>query len=431
MKLAAIAMLSAAIVLAGCSSAPLAPPVTVQGTVIHGQAWGGQQPVVQATVQLWATGTAGYGSASTKLITGVTAVTTDASGDFTITGDFTCPATSSTPVYLTVTAGYATPNAPNPNLALMAALGPCDGLANIPFVNVNELTTVASVWALSPFMAGMDHVGTSATNSLGLLNAFGAVNKLVNIGSGTVGGPALPAGATVPTQEINGLADILATCVNSTGGTDNDGTPCGTLFHNTKVNGVAPTDTVTAAMNIAQHPSANAAALYDEIPSIGAVFPTNMAQPSAWTIIVNYSGSGIKAPRGVANDASGNVWIANAGGDSVTMLNSTGAMVFNTSTGTGSAPYGIAVDASGNAWLANSGNSTVVPVTSAGSVGTALTSNGLSVPKGIALDSADNVWVANSASGGGLSEFTASGDVVGSYSSGSSGPSSIAVNPAQ
>ncbi|HEY0306626.1 MAG TPA: hypothetical protein VGB94_00545 [Acidobacteriaceae bacterium] len=425
-----LASLAAGLALAGCSSAPTAGPVPVQGNAIRGRVMGGQQPVASATVQLWQTGASGYGSASTQLITGSNSVSTDAQGIFTITGTFTCPAASSTPVYLTVTEGYPLPSSSNPNLALMAALGPCDGLVNIPFVNVDEVTTVASVWALAPFMKGMDRIGTSPTNALGLLNAFATVNKLVDIATGMAGGPALPAGATIPTDEINALADILATCINSSGGTDNNGSSCGTLFHNTKVGTTAPTDTITAAMNIAQNPSANVAALFAEIPSIGAIFPTNLSQsPAAWTLVVSYIVSGIKAPRGIANDASGNVWIANSGDDSVTLLNSTGTMQFHTVGAAGSVPYAIAVDANGGAWLANSGNATLVPVTGTGSIGAAVSGNGLNAPKGIAIDAAGNVWAANSSTGGGVSVFTSSGGVIGSYSGGVSAPSGIAVNP--
>lgn len=50
---------------------------------LNGHVMGGQQPVSGATIQLYAAGSSGYGSASTGLLT--SAVTTDASGSFTIT----------------------------------------------------------------------------------------------------------------------------------------------------------------------------------------------------------------------------------------------------------------------------------------------------------------------------------------------------------
>lgn len=62
-------------------------------------------------------------------------------------------------------------------------------------------------------MTGPTTLGTSATNAAGLSNAFADVNTLVAIGTGATPGSAVPAGATVPTTEINTLADILASCM--------------------------------------------------------------------------------------------------------------------------------------------------------------------------------------------------------------------------
>ncbi len=61
-------------------------------------------------------------------------------------------------------------------------------------------------------------------------SAFNTVNKVVNVGTGTLPGATLPAGATLPTAEINTLADILAACINSPGGVAGDNSACGNLF---------------------------------------------------------------------------------------------------------------------------------------------------------------------------------------------------------
>lgn len=289
----ASAALVAGLAFTGCAASTPAAPAAVQGSSITGRAMGGQQPVSGATVQLYAAGSSGYGSASTALITSASAaaghvtypIITDGGGNFSISNAFTCPTPSSTPVYLLITGGNPGNGngATNSNLALMAALGPCSGLSSILFVNVSELSTVASVWALSPFMTDLYHVGTSSTNALGLTNAFAAVNVLYNISTGAVGGLSLPSGATLPVNEINALGDILASCVNSTGGTAGNGSNCGNLFADaTPSGGTAPADTVTAAMDIAQNPTLNVAALYLLIGSAGAIFNDNSyAQPTS------------------------------------------------------------------------------------------------------------------------------------------------------
>ncbi len=437
------ATLLTSLALAGCGITTSSTPAAEQGSAVKGRVMGGQQPVAQGSVVLWAAGSTGYGSASIQLIStssvtvGTTIpVNTDANGFFTITGDFTCPAPATTPVYLTITGGNPG-GGTNANLALMAALGPCSNLINIPFVNVNELTTVASVWALAPFMTSIDHVGTSSTNALGLANAFAAVNKVVNIDSGSIGGPALPAGATLPVDEINALGSILATCINSQGGTDNDGTRCGALFHQAKPGVTAPSNTVNAAMYIAQSPSLNAGAIFDLLPSAGAVFSSNLTRPASWTIAINYIGGGLKSPQAVASDASGNIWSPNAGNSSVTKLDNTGAAVSGTNgftTGSVYKPVAIAVDASGNAWVANAdnaGSSGITKLSSTGTTGILFTGNGLSAPKSLAVDSAGNIWVANGGSGSNsVSAFASTGNAIGNYTGGGiTTPVGIAVNP--
>ena len=192
-------------------------PASVQGSALHGVVHGGQQPVMGATIQLYAAGGTGYGSsyayASGTSLLGTNVVTSDANGSFNITGDYMCPS-STTEVYLVATGGNpGLKSGVNANLALMAALGPCGRLSSATGIDMNELTTVATVWALSPFMTGIANIGTSAGNAQGLANAFAVVDELVNISAGTVSGPALPVGAILPMAKIDTLADILASCI--------------------------------------------------------------------------------------------------------------------------------------------------------------------------------------------------------------------------
>ena len=331
----------------------------------------------------------------------------------------------------------------NNNLALMVGLGTCGGTYLNNFIDVNELTTVATVWALAPFMTGIANIGTSSTNTTGLANAFAAINEIVTTANGTTPGPILPTGATLSTTEINTLGDILEQCNNSSGGVAGDGSNCGNLFQ------LAPnaagttysTDTITAAMNIAQNPGRNVVAL-NRLRSASPVFqpafsvncPGTNCPSSAWTIAITYVGGGLSTPSSIATDAAGAVWVSNKGNSSVTKLDPTGAAISLSSgftAGGFSAPSAIAIDSSGYAWVTNSTNNSVTRLNSTGTTGTVFSNNGLKTPESIAIDGSGNLWIANAGSNA-VSAFTNSGTVLtGSpYSgAGTSSPSSIAVTP--
>jgi hypothetical protein len=464
----------AGVALTGCSgftsTAPTTIPVMMPAASLHGTVHGGQQPITGSTLQLYAAGNSGYGigyhSGASGLIpsgsyyaggapgcvasssqTCYTNVISDSTGGFSITGDYTCP-TAATEVYLVATGGNPGPTAPaNPNIALMAALGPCGNLSGSTNVAINEITTVGSVWALSPFMTGIANIGTSSTNPKGLTNAFATVNKLVNTGNGVVPGPALPVGASVPVAKINTLADLLASCINSGGGTAGDGSSCGLLFTaatvcNALTNrcSAAPTDTITAAMNMAQNPNANTT-VANNLNAQSPFQPMLMSAPNDFSLVITYSGGGLSTPKGIATDASGNVWVANSGGGSVTKFDALGINANDTTgflsgangyaVGAGSAPAAIAIDTNGNAWVANTGNSTVSEISGTGSTVTPFSGGGLSSPTSVAIDANNNVWIANSGVGGSVTEITPGATpVYANYTgAGIAAPTAITINP--
>ncbi len=235
---AAVIATAGTLLLTGCAAMQSTGPVSIAIPAMQGKAFGGQQPVNGATIQLYAVGTTGYGSAATPLLTST--VKSAADGSFSLTSRYTCQTGSE--LYITATGGDPG-GGTNPALAMMTALGRCETLTASTFIFINELTTVGSVWALAPFMSG-SNVGAPPTNTQGLADAFSDVNQLVNTGSGTTPGPTLPSSAVVPVAQINTVADILAACVNSTGAGSGLG-PCDILFRNTpSVGGVAPTDTI-------------------------------------------------------------------------------------------------------------------------------------------------------------------------------------------
>jgi hypothetical protein len=341
------------VALIGCANQalPSASAVKGGGTQTHtitGHIHGGQQPVAGAVIQLYGATIGSYGAQSSPLLT-TTVTSSDGTGvnnsnansgnnnnqlplgDFNITGDYTCP--SSNLVYITATNGNPG-SGTNANLALMAALGSCSYLqanANTISINIDEVTTVASVYALQRFMTSYTNVGAPSTNSTGLLNAFASVNSLVN----TTLGAALtttPAGnGAVPTAEINTLADALATCINSTGGLAGTSTPCGNLFtYATPTSGTAPTETIGAILDIALNPSPSTNTLnICELASSSAPFQptlgcTSMTSPPNFLMAINYTGAGLNAPNAIAIDSSSNVWLTNGGASSVSEISNLG-----------------------------------------------------------------------------------------------------------
>ena len=273
---AAIGML-----LTGCDRVEEAIPG--QRLAKQGKVKGGQQPVAGASLQLYAVGTNGDGSVATPLISPM--AVTDGNGDFDISGTYTCPAGNPL-VYLVATGGN--PGAgTNPNLALMAGLGPCGSLSASTNISVNELTTVASIAPLVGYMTGYANVGSLSGDLPGLQAGFAEIAEYTDTSTGAVPGPALPAGYTASSGQIQALGDVLASCVNSTGGSAGDGTNCGKLFSlATPPGGTAPRDTVAAVLNLLQYPTQNVTGLYNLITPTAPFQPTLTVAPASWSLAI-------------------------------------------------------------------------------------------------------------------------------------------------
>jgi len=437
---AAILATAGAIALAGCAtnSSAIQNPLAL-ATGPHGEAFGGQQPVTVMSLQLYAAEGNGYGSAATPLFG--TPITTNSGGQFTFPS-YSCP-TASTQVYLVGTGGDPiagdTGGADNPNLAMMVALGSCGNLNSNTHIHMNELTTVAAVWALAPFMAGNTtsylNIGASSTNATGLQLAFAASSEVVNTSNGTFPGN-LPSGATLPTATLNTLADVVEACINSTGGTAGVGsTSCGSLFELTPnaAGTTFPTDTITALMNIAQNPARSVSQLQAVAAGTAAFMPQLGMAPNAWTVAINYTGGGLSHPTTIAADLSGNIWVGNSGSQAVSLFDNLGNPKLPSGTTLGGTPAGVAIDLSGNAWVttSNSGVYDVYKLNSSGAItGTSLTGNGLNLPTGIAIDPSGVIWVVNSGANS-VSAFTSTGGTVAGSpftGAGIASPAGIAIN---
>ena len=465
----------------GGGNPPPPPPPT--GTALQGSVHAGQAAVAGASVQMYAAGASGYGSAASSILT-TSAGSTDSSGNFTIY--YTCPASSSQ-VYVVASGGNPglASGTNNTGLALMAALGACGNLTAASRVALNELTTAGSVQALAQFMAsgGGVNVGTSSGNGQGLANAFTKVASLVNVSSGVIPGPALPVGATAPTSELNTLADVLNTCSGSNGSTGE----CSQLFTAaTPSGGAAPANTIDAALAIALNPGLSASGLFALLssPSTAPFQPALSAAPNDWTVALTYMGGGLSAPSALGVDQNGNVWVADYnsavsefsfqgeavspstgftggglresygltidnGGNvwitdeespgsvnhalgRVTVFNSSGQLVSGTngySSGGINFPVAIASDAAGNIWVVNYGNSTVTVLSNAGtplSGASGYGSGSLAFPIAAAMDANQNAWLANQSSTT-VTEISADGMTVTPFTC-CDGPSGIGID---
>jgi hypothetical protein len=274
----------------------------------------------------------------------------------------------------------------NPAIVNLAVLGNCPtsspftfgtGSSDaISFVYMNEVSTAAAAFALAPFAetqtitgssgqklvarTGTDaqHIGIPASDSIalaGIQNAAinagnlyditGATNNSSNTdGEAHVARSVLPNSGTagsgvygsVPEALINTLGNILAACVDSantaglgvTGGTYSS--QCSTLFTTATANGTTsgtnPTDTATAAINIAHYPAGEnnsnfVSNLYNLPGPIAPFAPVLTSQPNDFVIGINISdnnGSGVflgtaAAPQGIAADGSGNILVTTSG----------------------------------------------------------------------------------------------------------------------
>jgi hypothetical protein len=426
--------------LSGCAlgtfqTSPVEPVVgaATAGAPMQGKLIGGQNPVSGASVYLFAAGNSAaahtYGTGATSLLTSAVLpsnggsggkdannnfyVTTDSSGGFSIPSGYACPgAVGGYPaeVYLLAVGGNSGAGA-NGAIALMAALGPCTSAsalaAAVPIVEMNEITTVAAVWALQQFMsapsgiAGSINIGAPSTNLVGLQNAFTMAANLANIANGT----AVPANtvATPESDRIYSIGDILSYCVNSSG------TSCSSLFTSVVPAGTAlstkgvaasaldaPADTIQAAWYLAQFPT-NIAGLscgasggaFFCIQSTGAPFPALATAPTDWTLAVGYkplSGTvdAIDDPYNVVLDNYGNAWVDSVSGDA------------GDSAVVPLAPTGVPIYAPVTSYTvgANSGYAANL-VTADGITSAVSYTRTIFAPRGMTIDSTGNVWLAD------------------------------------
>ena len=397
---------------------PTAPaaPATVPGSAIVGNVHGGDQPVVGAHIYLFAANPAGYGAPSISMLNasapGVSFddignyVATDSNGSFLVTGDYTC--TTGQQVYLLALGGNPgglPVGQSNPAAALMAALGECpEGqntfANNIPYVTINEVATVAAVYALSGFMTDATHVGYASTpgSSQGITNAFLNITNLVDVATGIARLQSVSGNGDVPQTEINTLANLLVTCVNSDG---NSG--CDPLFSNAPgLDGSRPTDTISAALNITHKPGANVPALFAASKITTSFQPALTAAPNDWSLALTFHADNLAGPYFPAIDSAGNVWVPGYVNSNLTEFDATGKILSGKGGFTGGGlnlPFSVAIDAHDNPWVINFAPVNAATVSKFSPTGAALTSSPYACATACffpAFDASQNLWISGS-----------------------------------
>ncbi len=331
----------------------------------------------------------------------------------------------------------------------MAVVGPPSALQ--ASVVINERTTVAAAFALAQFFHGSAIYGAQP----GLGNAGATASNLADPRTGKLSSvlansPNGNASATLPT--FNTLANVVLSC---TRGTSAD---CARLLKAAKVPGQpAPTNTVTAIAGIARNPTTNPKGLFRLAATKKNYTVALSKAPVSWLIGLVYTAGGFNAPGYIAFDAAGNswtgnnfapggtsgvgagvtalsptgtplfgglilggglqgvgwggavapggnIWIANYGGNSMSLLGPGGQILspaggFTNGGASGfSKPQGVAVGADGTVWIANFGNSSVTTFPQGNpALATSITAGGISKPFSIAIDDAGYIWVSNGA----------------------------------
>jgi sugar lactone lactonase YvrE len=364
-------------------------------------------PISGAHVYLFAANTTGYGQASVSLLGAAQTGHSDSvgayalsgtDGGFTLAGDYNC--TAGTQLYLYALGGSAG-NGANSAIGLMAAIGSCPATSSAAMTaRVNEVSTIAAAYAMAGFATDATHVSSSGTAlaQVGIANAFANAGNLATLSTG-VALATTPAGnGTVPQSEIDTLANILASCVDTLSGCS---AILSTATSDGTATGMAATDTSSVAINIAHHPTSNVAALY-KLAQSSLFTPMLPAQPNDLAIALNFTGGGLSGgATNIAIDGLGNIWTANYYNNSVTKLSSQGALFSGANGFTGGGlnfPTGIAVDAVGNVWVANFQGNSITEFSNSGTIlsgATGFAGGGLSHPYDVAIDGSGNTWVAD------------------------------------
>ena len=301
----------------------------------------------------------------------------------------------------------------NPNIVELATLGNCPSSGNfstgstaLSYIYLNEVSTVATAYTFQPFTLVTNndawHIGASGTAQalLGIENAANTAAQLYNIqGTGPqstandgeghlanyqtqLNGVGNSGNGVVPEATIDTLANILASCVDSIPpAPGSESTECSSLFSVATDDGAStgtqPTDTATAAINIARYPAGNHSSADVSSSYVGDIFalqsgtvpyvPDLSHAPNDWTIAIDYPYTAVGGytsavnpdldnAESIAVDGNGQIWITAQDGNVTPRINLWSPLGAQISTFSNSPSYifgYVSVDGSNNAWTGN------------------------------------------------------------------------------
>ena len=386
MRAGVLAVAAAVAALASAGAPPTA--LGAAGTSLHGTVTATGKPLSGAQVTLFA--------GSREGVSELGHATTDTSGSFGIT--YARPATGV--LYVRAAPGGAS----RLRLRSVVGVGSAGGVPpqTLATVTVDELTTVATTYALAQF-SGADGI---AGPSPGLENAAATAFNLADPASGKAG--------AVVTDQDNGaknqtlatlgtLANLVSLCAAA------QSAGCGELLRlATPPGGTTPGNTVQAVLNLVRNPTLSPAGLFALAQTAKVYQPALTAPPTAWILALLYTETDLYASGRIAIDAKGNVWSNNNWlpgthdpSPYVTVLNPVGQPALGSPISGGgmkAGGWGTAIAPDGSVWVDSFGGAAMSQYSAAGvplSPSTGWTNGDLNHPQGVAVDQRGNVWIAN------------------------------------
>ncbi len=287
-------LLALAILLASCSGSNNDNNQAEE--LITGRLLSGELPIASAIVRVYSSsdGSQALGEGST-----------DDTGAFEF--GYNTPGDASAVIYLTSSGGRIGSRAqdvPTP-FVLASVLGADPGETTI---TINELTTVASAYALAQFIDG----ATLEGNSIGLQMAPRLLRNLVDIETGEAGSTITnddndPQSTYSALRTLNELGNLLASCAS-------DAAVCESILRLTvPLDGTAAQDTFRAMANLAKTPWLKPVPLFNLVTTDVYRPDLGNSAPAAWTLSLLFKGdpTNLAGPGNMAFDQDGQMWIVN------------------------------------------------------------------------------------------------------------------------